>query len=172
MVAELSAQLRATGVASAEELARVTPPADRRARGPVAVVECFQEIPCDPCATSCKKGAIKPFVDINDTPSIDFDLCDGCGSCVSSCPGLAVFVIDETYSETEAVVRIPYEFLPLPAAGDRVRGLDRAGESVCDATVVRVQSAKALDHTNIVWLAVPKELSMVVRTLAVSGERG
>ncbi len=33
--------------------------------------------------------------------------------CVSNCPGLSIVVVDETYSEKEALVKIPYEFLPL-----------------------------------------------------------
>ncbi len=43
------------------------------------------------------------------------------------CPGLAIFIIDETYSETEATVLLPYEYLPLPKEGDYVTGLNRGG---------------------------------------------
>ena len=38
-----------TGVPSAQEIAGVTPPEERRMRGPYATIECFQRIPCDPC---------------------------------------------------------------------------------------------------------------------------
>ena len=31
---------------------------DRIRKGPVAVIECYEEIPCDPCRTSCPKKAI------------------------------------------------------------------------------------------------------------------
>jgi bacterioferritin-associated ferredoxin len=101
--------------------------------------------------------------DINDTPVVDFDKCNGCGVCLSNCPGLAIFIIDETYSDTEALVKLPYEFLPLPALGDTVSATDRAGETVCDALVVGVINTKANDRTPAISIAVPKNLSMTVR---------
>ena len=64
---KLSEHLRRTGVFSAEEVNRVMPPPEVLKKGPVAVVECIQEIPCDPCHASCPFGAIKEFKDINDT---------------------------------------------------------------------------------------------------------
>lgn len=152
-----------TGVATAEDLKAIIPSEDRRSRGPVAVIECFQRIPCNPCSTACKFGAIKPFKDINDRPEIDYDKCTGCGLCMTKCPGLAIFIIDETYSEKEALVKVPYEFLPLPQEGSFVTGVNREGKPVCRAKVVKVLSSKSQDRTTIVSLAVPKDLSMEVR---------
>lgn len=157
--------LEKTGVATQQDLELVTPSEERLAKGPVAVIECFQRIPCNPCYTSCKRGAIKEFEDINDRPEIDVDKCNGCAICVSNCPGLAIVVVDESYSETEALVKIPYEFLPLPAEGSYVTGLDREGKPVCRAKVVKVLNTKAMDRTPLISLAVPKELSMVVRCM-------
>lgn len=158
--------LEQTGIPTAEDIARVTPSAARRRRGPVAVVECFQKIPCNPCFTACKTGAYKPFADINDLPQIDHEACNGCGVCVSHCPGLAIFIVDESGEDAD-VVRIPYEFLPLPQPGETVVALDRAGEAVGEATVIRVQNAPALDKTNVVWLSVPKGMGMTVRNMKV-----
>lgn len=158
--------LERTGIATAEDLARVTPSAERRRRGPVAVVECFQNIPCNPCFTACRTGAYRPFADINDTPVIDHETCNGCGICISHCPGLAIFVVDESQPDAD-IVRIPWEFLPLPQEGEVVAALDRAGEPVGEATVVRVQSARALDKTNVIWLSVPKGMGMTVRSMKV-----
>ncbi|MEG1972501.1 MAG: (2Fe-2S)-binding protein, partial [Oscillospiraceae bacterium] len=73
----------------------------------------------------------------------------------------------ESYSETEACVRIPYEFLPLPKEGQFVTGTDRAGAPVCRAKVVKVQLTKEMDRTPVIWLSVPKELSMTVRCLKI-----
>lgn len=158
-----------TGIPSKEDLSGVIPPEDRRKRGPVAVIECFQRIPCNPCSTACRVGAIQHFDDINDRPQIDYDKCTGCGLCMAKCPGLAIFIVDETYSDDEALVKIPYEFLPLPEEGSFVTGLNREGKSVCRAKVVSVQSGKAQDRTYIVSLAVPKEFSMEVRFLSMDG---
>ena len=155
--------LEFTGVATQADLELVTPTKERLAKGPIAVIECFQRIPCNPCYTSCKRGAIKEFEDINDRPEIDVDKCNGCGICISNCPGLAITVIDETYSETETLVKIPYEFLPLPEEGVFVTGLDREGRPICRAKVVKVLNTKTMDKTPVVSLAVPKEFAMAVR---------
>jgi Fe-S-cluster-containing hydrogenase component 2 len=154
-----------TGVPTKEDLQKVAPSAERLAKGPVAVIECFQRIPCNPCYTACKRGAIKEFRDINDLPEIDHDLCNGCGLCVSKCPGLAIFIIDETYSEKEALVKLPYEFVPLPKEGDTVKAMDREGRVVGEARVVKIQNGKYEDRTPVISVAVPKELSMVVRNI-------
>ena len=47
-----------TGVPTMEDVKGITPPEDRLNRGPVAVIECFQKIPCNPCYTKCISGAI------------------------------------------------------------------------------------------------------------------
>ncbi|SHE36725.1 4Fe-4S binding protein [Desulforamulus putei] len=163
--------LAQNGIPTPEDLAGVLPPEERLARGPVAIAECFQNIPCDPCYHSCKQGAIKEFTDINQRPQVDFEKCNGCGSCMSRCPGLAIFVVDATYSDSEALVKIPYEFLPIPEAGETVTAINRAGREVGEARVIRVQNTRAQDRTAIVWLAVPKDLMMEVRHFKVKGVR-
>jgi Fe-S-cluster-containing hydrogenase component 2 len=155
----------------AEALDRATPSKERLARGPVAVLECFQRIPCDPCVDACKHGAIRQLADINDLPTLDLDLCNGCGTCVASCPGLAIFVVDATYSQDEALVQLPYEFLPLPAPGDLVTGLGRGGEVLGAARVIKVRAGKALDRTAIISVAVPHGLAMKVRNIRLSEGR-
>jgi Fe-S-cluster-containing hydrogenase component 2 len=155
--------LAENGVPTGEDLAQVLPAPERLAQGPVAIAECFQKIPCDPCYHSCLRRAIAPFADINERPRIDHEKCNGCGLCVNRCPGLAIFVVDQTYSDSEALVKLPYEFLPLPKPGDVVTAINRLGQAVGKARVVKVQSGKQMDGTNIVWLAVPQDLSMEVR---------
>jgi len=146
-------------------LEKVIPDKKRLAKGPVVIIECFQKIPCDPCAISCKLGAIKPFEDINDLPVVDFNKCTGCGICISSCPGLAIFVIDVNYSEKISLIKLPHEMLPLPEKGEEVYALDRDGSILGKAKVVRVLKIK--NKTHIISLEVPKSMVMKVRSIKV-----
>ena len=159
--------LERTGIPTDDDLEKVIPDKERLAKGPVVIIECFQKIPCDPCAISCKLGAIKPFKDINDLPQVDFDKCTGCGICISSCPGLAIFVIDENYSDEKSLIKLPHEMFPLPEKGEEVYALDRAGSILGKAKVVRVLKIK--DKTNIISLEVPKSMAMKVRSIKVEG---
>jgi len=106
---------------------------------------------------------------MNDLPEIDFELCNGCGVSVSKCPGLAISVVDQTLSEKEALVKIPYEFLPLPEKGEVVDALDRKGETVSEARVVDTLRFK--DKTCVISIGVPKELSMDVRNIRARREQ-
>ena len=157
--------LERTGIPTDDDLEKVIPDKKRLDQGPVVIIECFQKIPCDPCAISCKLGAIKPFKDINDLPQIDFDKCTGCGICISSCPGLAIFVIDMNYLEEKSLIKLPHEMLPLPEKGEDVYALDRAGGILGKAKVVRVLKIK--NKTNIISLEVPKSMAMKVRSIKV-----
>lgn len=159
-----------TGVASYEMVEKKLPSLERRKKGPYVIFECFQEIPCNPCFTACKIGAVASFSDINHIPELNHELCTGCSLCVSACPGLACFVMDETYSEEEVLIKLPYELLPLPEKGQMVDVLDREGSVVGKSRVINVQSNKKLDNTNIITIAVPKEHLLVVRNIRLEGD--
>ena len=109
--------------------------------------------------------------DINECPKIDFDLCTGCGVCLTKCPGLAIFIIDETYGADTALVKLPFEYLPLPQAGQYAMGLNRAGEELGWFKVVQVIKGSARNLTHTICLEVPKELSMEVRNIREGGYR-
>lgn len=159
----LSEKLKSTGIADKSDLESVWPSEERLKKGPVVVVECFQEIPCNPCETSCPRKAIVVGPDINALPQVDHDKCNGCSVCASRCPGLAIFIIDTAFSDREATVTLPYEFLPLPHKGETVEALDREGKLRGLAKVVKVVNTKAQDRTPLVTLAVPKGLEREVR---------
>ncbi len=129
----------------------------------VAVVECAERIPCNPCETVCPKGAITVGTPITNLPRLDPSRCTGCGLCVAVCPGQAVFLVDGSRPGEEGAVVLPYENLPLPSVGQEVAGLDRSGRAVCRGRVVKVRKAYAFDRTVTVEIAVPKEAVMAVR---------
>lgn len=164
--------LEKTGIPSKEQIDAAFPSDERLAQGPVAVIECFQSIPCNPCQTACRRNAVQPFADINDLPGIIAENCNGCGLCVSRCPGLAIMVVDMTYSPDKALIKLPYEFNPLPRENAVVTALNRAGEPVCDALVVRVQNAPAQDKTAVIWLAADKGFVREVRNFKIKENPG
>lgn len=163
--------LEKTGVPTPEQIKEVTPPEEILNSKPVVIVECFQKIPCDPCHTACPTGAIMEFEDINDLPKVDWSKCTGCALCVAKCPGLAVFVVDMTYSDNEAIVKLPYEFLPVPQRGEIVECLNREGVVVSKGKVVQVFEPFK-DGTKVISVVVPKELAMEVRHIRVVREDG
>lgn len=139
------------------------PSEERFLMGPVAIIECVQKIPCNPCVDCCPSGSISIKGSINNIPKVDFETCNGCGICIANCPGLAIFLIDKSYMETEALIGIPYEFLPLPENEEKVILLDRAGNECGPGHVIKIRNAKIQDRTPIVFLAMDKSLAMEVR---------
>lgn len=162
--------LKKTGIPESIDILKAYPSIERLQQGGVAILECFQNIPCNPCATSCPRKAIKEFEDINDLPVIDHHKCNGCAICVANCPGLAIFVVDESFGTHEALIKLPYEFLPLPEEGALVDAVNRAGEVVGQARVVRVQNPPSFDRTAVIHVAVPKALAREVRFIGVGGQ--
>ncbi len=163
-------QHQRTGVASERELKKhgVIPLLSRLKKGPVVIVECIENIPCNPCAYACPREAITIEGDLTGLPKVDFDKCNGCTMCIARCPGLAIFVVDYVYSKIHATVALPYEFLPRPKKGDRVAGLDRSGKRVCDAKVIKVLDSKAFDRCAVVTVAVPRKYWDKVRSIRVA----
>lgn len=123
-----------------------------------AVIECTQNIPCNPCQDVCPRQCINVGDNITSLPTINVDAqCSNCGKCVAFCPGQAIFLVNEDMGDGTAQVTLPYEFLPLPDVGASGLALDRSGQTVCTATVVKVQNPKAFDHTPLLTMSIPKE---------------
>ncbi|HAE40012.1 MAG TPA: 4Fe-4S ferredoxin [Candidatus Riflebacteria bacterium] len=159
--------LKNDGIISPEELAPVVPPADRLARGPVAIIECLQDIPCDPCVSACPVKAIKMKEGITDKPTLEFDTCTGCGLCLPKCPGLAIFVVNTKHTPGMATVSMSYELLPVPEKGQEVTALDRSGKDVGKVKVVRVVNPPGYDHTAVITIEVPADQVNNIRAIRV-----
>ena len=159
---DISQNLLLHGYVSDDEIERY--PGVTHKVGVHPVMECSQNIPCNPCQDACKKGCISIGSNITSLPIVvDGSECINCGMCVASCSGQAIFLVDEDCGDGTATVTLPYEFLPLPEAGTKGKGLGRDGKAICDAEVVAVKSNKAFDKTNLLTIRVPKEYAMKAR---------
>ncbi len=132
-----------------------------------AVIECPQEIPCNPCEQVCRTGAIEIGPDITAVPRLDPAKCNGCTLCVAICPGLAIYLLEEEFAPGMAAVSFPHEYLPLPAKGDRVPVVDGEGCAVAEGEVLRVSNPASFTGTPVVRVSVPSGAVSRVRGIAV-----
>ena len=164
---EISENLLKYGFVSDDEIERF--PGVTRRKGIHPVIECTQNIPCNPCQDSCPKKCITIGDKITALPRLNEDAeCIGCGMCVASCSGQAIFLVNEEYEPGFASITLPYEFLPLPAPGTAGIALGRDGKKVCEAEVIDVKSAKAFDRTHLLTMKVPAEYVMRARFFKAS----
>ena len=135
-------------------------PTEEQLRRGVAIIECIQEIPCNPCVDVCPTKAVS-MQDINAPPHVDFDACIGCAQCVAICPGLACFVVK--LEDDNALVTLPYEMLPIPEEGDLVAALNRSGEKIGEAVIKKIKTGNTL----VITIEVEPNLAMQVRAIEV-----
>ena len=159
---ELSFSLLQKGYIADEEIGRF--PGIVRRAGVHPVIECTQNIPCNPCQDACRFGCIRVGETITSLPAVDPGAdCRNCGMCVASCSGQAIFLVDESPDRDYADITLPYEFLPAPAKGERGTALDRAGREICEAEVVDFRLIPAFDHTALLTVRVPEAYKMKAR---------
>jgi len=147
-----------TGILSMKEL---QVPSKKQLEKGVAILECVQEIPCNPCVDSCPVHAIS-MKDINAPPMNNFEKCIGCTKCVGVCPGLAIFVVK--IKDDKAWITLPYEFITVPKVGDRVQALDRSGRSRGKAIIKKIAKQ---GKTTVVTIEVDSSLAMEIRNIKV-----
>ncbi|MDD3218273.1 MAG: FAD-dependent oxidoreductase [Lachnospiraceae bacterium] len=158
----LSQSLLTRGYLEDEEVMKF--PGVVKKKGWHPVIECTQNIPCNPCQTACRFHCIKVGEKITSLPVVDMESeCKNCGLCVASCSGQAIFLVNEDYDDTSAAITLPYEFLPFPVVGEQGKAMGRSGAYVCDAQVLEVRKAASFDHTNLLTIKVPKEMAMRAR---------
>ena len=120
----------------------------------IALIECMEEIPCDPCVAACKAGAITK-TSLTSCPTIDEEKCTGCKVCVAACSGQAIFLQDKNYMADFTTISFPYEYRPLPIKGQIVTATDRFGAAICQAEVLEVQETKIFNKTAVITLKIP-----------------
>ncbi|MGN0203741.1 MAG: FAD-dependent oxidoreductase [Coprococcus sp.] len=158
----ISMNLLRHGFVSDDEIERY--PGVTHRMGIHPVMECTQNIPCNPCQDACPKGCISIGKQMTSLPVVTEECeCINCGMCVASCSGQAIFLVDEDCGDGTALVTLPYEFLPLPVVGTKGIALGRNGQKVCEAEIVSVKNIKAYDKTNLLTMRVPKKYAMTAR---------
>ena len=151
-------QYEKTGILSIKDL---QVPSKKQLEKGVAILECVQDIPCNPCVESCPVHAIS-MKDINAPPVNDFEKCIGCTKCVGICPGLAIFVVK--VKGNKAWVTLPYEFVPAPKVGETVTALDRAGVNRGKALVKKVIKQ---GKTMVITIEIDSDVAMDIRNIKV-----
>jgi Fe-S-cluster-containing hydrogenase component 2 len=111
----------------------VLPPEDTVKEKRVALIECVEEIPCNPCAVVCRLDAIEKE-DLCTPGTVDWEKCSGCTMCVAVCPGLSIFL--QQIKDGKGYVTMPYEVLPAPKVGMTVQLMDRSGTVVGEGKIV------------------------------------
>lgn len=150
-------RLKVDGAPSLEELkaADMLPSIEAMEKGPCVCIECVEEIPCNPCETSCPHLALTVGEPITNLPQIDRELCTVCGLCIAACPGLAITI--KSIHGDKAKIRFPWEYLPYPQAGQVVQMVDRLGNALCMGKVVSVINPVRNNKTAVVTAEFPRE---------------
>lgn len=136
------------------------------AEGVFPVLHCVQEIPCNPCMTSCPKGLIStrghPVLGIPEYSGG----CIGCEKCVAVCPGLAVTLVDFRKSPSRPVVTIPYELGSWTLArGRELQLTDWEGEPLGRGVLLGMRNAPGDGRT--VLLRVETDAGVAARVAGV-----
>lgn len=129
------------------------------------VLHCVQEIPCDPCASTCPQGGIRIDPDdIRHLPSFVTDAlekpCVGCEKCVTICPGQAITLVDDRKDPEHPTVIVPYEMDRAELhEGSPVAVVDIDGRVLGAAVVVRVRGGAVADRTLAVRLRADRSIA-------------
>ncbi len=139
-------------------------------QGVYPVLNCVQEIPCNPCTTICPRDSIKIDGSIMNPP-VYTGGCIGCEMCVAICPGLAITLVD--FRKGEPIVTIPFEFNDgILETGQEVEVTDRLGRVLGNGTVIGFRYAEKVKtipvKTKMVKLKVPREIAEQVSGIKIT----
>lgn len=142
-----------TGIPTRKQVLSVFPKEDELVNYK-AVIECYEQIPCNPCESHCPFDAIYIGDNLNYRPDLISEKCVGCGICVGVCPGLAIMLAK--VSSSKATFTIAYEFNPKPTVQDTWYAIDRSGKILGDAIILKVSENKKQDHTALITVQTDK----------------
>lgn len=149
--------LKTTGAPSLVDLnqAGMLPSVDELVKRACVCIECIEEIPCNPCETSCPQHALTVGNPITNLPLIDREKCTVCGLCIPACPGLAITI--KSIQGLNARIKFPWEYLPIPVSGEEVGMVDRSGKEICKGRVLSVFNSARNNKTAVITAEFPAE---------------
>lgn len=123
------------------------------------IINCLQEIPCNPCSTVCPVHSINMIGDpIMGIPNFT-DKCIGCAKCVLVCPGLAITLVDYRKDNKHPIITLPYEISNYSVTKDDIVDcVDFNGNFVGSFNVYQVVN-NPLSKTQLVKIKVPKDVA-------------
>ena len=128
------------------------PTSERMQQKGFVLFDCLYGFACNPCAFSCKCGAITKS-STRAVPKVDFDKCIGCMDCVYQCPGLAIF----GYNLKRNLLFLPIEYAA--NEGAEVFLVDNQGRKLGEGVIEQILERS--NKTNIAR----------VKSLTLSGEK-
>jgi len=150
---------------------RVLPPEAIASQKRVALIECVEEIPCNPCAVVCRLDGIEKE-SLCSPPIVDWEKCTGCTLCVAVCPGLSIYL--QSIKDGKGYVTMPYELLPAPKVGMKVKLMDRSGAVVGEGNIV-MPTYQAKGDAYPRWVVTVEmddpDLSYEVRAIKIEEEK-
>lgn len=129
------------------------------------ILHCVQEIPCDPCASSCPQGGIR--IDPDDIRKLPRFLedelekpCVGCEKCITICPGQAITLLDDRKDPEHPFVIVPFEMdRATLSEGATVGVVDVDGHLLGEAEIVRIRGGAVADRTLSVKLRASRQIA-------------
>jgi len=130
--------------------------------GVIPVFHCYQEVPCNPCASVCPIEAVHTEEDrITGLPYRDADkACTGCLNCVGICPGLAITLVDYRKDPERPIVTLPYEvWRDRVEPGQKVPVTDKDGAVLGRFTVRKVRVKKKMPRTLLIQIPMDRKFA-------------
>ncbi len=132
---------------------------------PIASVECFEEIPCNLCQTSCPVTAIT----IGKVPRakgsiLNEDACTACGQCLVVCPTRSIALIQERENQSFSKITLPWKGAKPWSVGEFATLINRRGESLGSARIVGFAEPKN-DKVQLLQIEIPTHLIWEARSV-------
>lgn len=132
------------------------------------IIDCFENIPCNPCESVCPNKVIIVGNPITNIPKIkNPNECIGCGMCVACCPGQAIFLVNSKYSKKKCAITFSYEFNKKFKINQNVIAIDSNGKKVCRAKIISLKVNKKYDKTVLITILIPKEKYKLVKGIKI-----